>query len=365
VWPKYILTLFLGFVCSCASVANHPSQSPELDAFQKGMDSIKAENYSQAVHWLTISAKADNSTAQVFLGSLYISDEFIVQDVAIAIRWWKKAANEGNNLAQYYLGELYHDGELVPKNIKVAIHWLKEAANSDALITSTNAQLMLASIYKNGEGVSQNYSQAAYWYQKAVDFGDAGAQLQLGLLYYAGNGVTQDKGRAAVLLFQSAKQDKPSSIYAQAVIGGMYFDGEWFEQDYKLAAKWLAKPAAQGHFLAQLYLGKMYYTGKGVVQDYKKASYWLSKAAIQGSPAAQFNLGLLYALGRGVIQDNRHAYIWFLLSSANGFGPKAENYRDRFALLHSSKELAEAKKEASRLYKQMDSQEALPTASNR
>jgi len=62
----------------------------------------------------------------------------------------------------------------------------------------------------------------------------------------------------------------------------------------------------------------MYYEGQGVPQDYKVAAKWYTKAAAQGIDMAQCNLGLMYYKGDGVGKDYVESYKWFLLAAMNG-----------------------------------------------
>ena len=57
-------------------------------------------------------------------------------------------------------------------------------------------------------------------------------------------------------------------------------------QDFKAAAAWYAKAAAQGFAGAQWNLGLFYEGGNGVAQDFKAAAAWYAKAAEQGVDGA-------------------------------------------------------------------------------
>jgi TPR repeat protein len=57
-------------------------------------------------------------------------------------------------------------------------------------------------------------------------------------------------------------------------------------QDFKAAAAWYAKAAAQGHAGAQFNLGILYEGGAGVAQDFKTSAAWYAKAAAQGDSEA-------------------------------------------------------------------------------
>ena len=54
------------------------------------------------------------------------------------------------------------------------------------------------------------------------------------------------------------------------------------------------------------------------MQDYKAAAAWYAKAAAQGLGGAQYNLGLLYVNGTGVAQDFKAAAALFAKAAALG-----------------------------------------------
>lgn len=69
--------------------------------------------------------------------------------------------------------------------------------------------------------------------------------------------------------------------------------------DYAKAVQ-LARPLAQhGERNAQNLFGLMYARGVGVPQDFKEAATWFQKAAAQDHPQAQGCLGHLYMKGLG------------------------------------------------------------------
>ena len=137
------------------------------------------------------------------------------------------------------------------------------------------------------------------------------------------------------------KAAEQGDLYAQGLLGLMYFHGRGVAQDDKQAVAWTRKAAEQGDALAQRLLGLMYEDGKGVAQDYKQAAAWYRKAAEQGDANAQGLLGVLYSQGRGVAQDYKLAYVWSSVSAANG-GVAAATKRDLFAKRLSPAVLAEA-----------------------
>ena len=83
--------------------------------------------------------------------------------------------------------------------------------------------------------------------------------------------------------------------------------------------------AEQGDAGAQAMLGGMYANGEGVPQDYREAVAWYRKAAEQGHAKAQSGLGVKYFNGEGVPADDVLAYMWLNMAGANGDKDAAEN----------------------------------------
>jgi TPR repeat protein len=96
-------------------------------------------------------------------------------------------------------------------------------------------------------------------------------------------------------------------------------------QDYKQAAEWYRKAAAQNHFLAQFNLGMMYAHGQGVARDSVQSRVWLDKAAQQGDAGAQFHLGnnchraSFSQTAADACESRIEAYKWFRLAAAQGY----------------------------------------------
>lgn len=77
---------------------------------------------------------------------------------------------------------------------------------------------------------------------------------------------------------------------------------------------WSAKAEA-GDAEAQVYTGEIYAKGLGVAPDYKIAADWYRKAAAQDNKRAQMNLGYLYEKGLGVEKNLAEAMSWYQKAS--------------------------------------------------
>jgi TPR repeat protein len=109
-----------------------------------------------------------------------------------------------------------------------------------------------------------------------------------------------------------------NDVSALTTLGAAYLSGNGVKQDYKQAAAWYQRAAAQGSAVAQSTLGELFEAGRGVTQDNAQAAMWYRRAAEQGLAGAQYNLAALYAVGRGVPLDNREALKWYLQAASQG-----------------------------------------------
>jgi hypothetical protein len=95
--------------------------------------------------------------------------------------------------------------------------------------------------------------------------------------------------------------------------------------DYKLAAEWYRKAAAQGNIAGEMHLAALLRDGKGVERDMPQAVALYRKAAEQGDVTAQGTLGVLYSFGLGVTQDYIEAYFWLDIAASSD-SPEKEHY---------------------------------------
>lgn len=133
---------------------------------------------------------------------------------------------------------------------------------------------------------------------------------------------------------------------AQYNLGNAYMRGLEVARDYRVAAEWFAKAAAQNDAKAQYKLGYLHFEGKGVARDYKKAYQLLRKSAQQEYSPAQFYLGRLYAEGLGVEQDNRKALYWFTEAAEDNYSPAKKEVERLQAVVAAEEKAAEAARRA-------------------
>ena len=104
--------------------------------------------------------------------------------------------------------------------------------------------------------------------------------------------------------------------------------GRGVVQNYKTAARWCSKAAAQGSADAQYLLGSMYYQGVGVKQSYGEAAVWYGKAVEQQQPVALYDLGICYYYGQGVARNRDKAIELWKVSAELGFEDAVETLKE-------------------------------------
>ena len=157
-------------------------------------------------------------------------------------------ADEGQPVAQWKLGRMYADGDgVVQDNLRAFDYFSKIAnqhaednpASPEAQIVA-NAFVALGRYYLEGipntrikpdpERAREMFSYAASY------FGNADAQYALARLYLDGVGTTRDPKYAARWLGLAAQKGQHQ---AQALLGQMLFNGEYFQRQAARGLMWL------------------------------------------------------------------------------------------------------------------------------
>ena len=87
--------------------------------YELGAPGIK-KNQKKAVKWYSKSAEAGDDVAQVRMGRMYYSGEYVKKDLKKAFELFKESAKHVNHEAIFYLGIMYFNGDGVEKNVKAA-----------------------------------------------------------------------------------------------------------------------------------------------------------------------------------------------------------------------------------------------------
>ncbi len=111
------------------------------------------------------------------------------------------------------------------------------------------------------------------------------------------------------------------------MIGYMYSNGHYVEQDYEKAFHFYKLSADKGNHYAQNNIGVMYYNGEYVIKDYETAFRYFQLSADQGNHIAKYNLGHMYREGRYVEKDYEKAFHSFQLSADQGYKHAKHNIK--------------------------------------
>ncbi len=163
-----------------------------------------------------------------------------------------------------------------------------------------------------------------YKYAKA---GNTEAQILLGVMYTDGKYIEQnvEQGfnwykKAAKRRFRVQRRFRVHSSrsiksVAEYLLGMSYFNGTGTKKDIKKSFIYLKRAAKVGHTISQLTLALENYKGELIEQDLTTARYWFEKAAEGQNPQAAFNLAKMAELGLGGDKNLHEAQKWYLAAS--------------------------------------------------
>jgi len=178
--------------------------------------------------------------------------------------------------------------------------------------------------------------------------GEAAAQYELAARYAEGKLIPRDFKIAADWFEKAAAQNLAPAEYR---LGSLYEKGLGVTRNLSRAKDLYEKAAASGHARAMHNLAVLTAEGVDGKPDYTGASVWFHKAADYGIRDSQYNLGILYARGLGVTQDLVQSYMWFAVAAAQG-DDDAGKKRDDVAARLDAKSLIRAKAAADTFHAQ-------------
>ena len=111
---------------------------------------------SQAAHWNSGAAQAQDAGAQARLGYQYATGFGVAEDLAAAERWFSAAAAQNHVAGQLGLGMLYSGSFGGSSAHARAIEWFEQAAAQD----NATAKMCLALLLLHGEGVPHDEARA-------------------------------------------------------------------------------------------------------------------------------------------------------------------------------------------------------------
>ena len=175
-------------------------------------------------------------------------------------------------------------------------------------------------------------AQAMELLQREAGKGNGFAMFDLGLMARNGFGceknnvLAQERFRKALTAFLDEESRSKKPDYWQYRIGKMYAMCYGTEQDFRKAAEWYEKAAAEGNPFAAYALGCLYRRGQGVEQDEARAIAYFQAAAARGNEYAQRLLDSLRATSDAQRLSLTSAALTLLRQTARIFEDKLQEY---------------------------------------
>lgn len=120
------------------------------------------QNSDSSVQWHLKAAVLGSIDSIYFLGTNYLTGEFLEKDLEKAIHWLNIGAQKEHLLSIYRLGQIYLSDELGKKDAIVSFNYFLNAARLD----HHESQKQVAYMYKEGIGTMRNSMKADYWIAK-------------------------------------------------------------------------------------------------------------------------------------------------------------------------------------------------------
>ena len=132
---------------------------------------VGEQNYSKALYYYDVAAKAGNRAAQENLGYCYYYGRDTEVDYEKAFHYYALGAFDGHIRSLYKIGDMYRNGYYVDKNEKEAFYIYKrclETMTEEASYeVGADVMLRIADCYYEGIGIEPDYRLALYYYQRA------------------------------------------------------------------------------------------------------------------------------------------------------------------------------------------------------
>jgi TPR repeat protein len=163
-----------------------------------------------------------------------------------ALKFFLIASDQGNIVADWYLGHMYRLGRGVERSDAKALSYygrVADAFNADEtdqnrLRIMVDSLVRVADAYRTGSknsGVEQDYDRALRLYRLASTFGHPAAQYGLGVMTLQGLGIKAKPDQGLKWLVASARKRYAP---AEAMLGEIYWKGEYVERDSTRALMW-------------------------------------------------------------------------------------------------------------------------------
>lgn len=172
-----------------------------------------------------------------------------------ALKYFLTASDEGNIVADWYLGHMYRLGRGVEQSDAKALSYygrVADAFNADEpdqnrLRIMVDALVRVADAYRTGNkrnGIEQDFDRSLRLYRLASTYGHPAAQYGLGVMTLWGQGVSAKPDQGLKWLVSSARKRYAP---AEALLGEIYWKGEFVERDTTRAIMWYMLAQATVH----------------------------------------------------------------------------------------------------------------------
>lgn len=251
------------------------------------------EDISKSIYYFTLASKQSFQESNVSLASIF----FELNNLSKCIEYLNKAADQNFPYALLFLGDIYFSKEYGLQDINKAFDFYHRASEANSI----EAQFKLGNIYLNGEYVPPNIDKATYYFKLAADQGYALAQYQLGLIYY-----NKDINKNSDFHDLSEKINGIKEQYKQSA----FYVGKYESPEIDKAIYYFTLAADQGYAFPQYQLGLIY-----INKDINKSIHYFKLAAEQNFTQAQYQLGQLYEKGEKIQRDLDKAIYYYKQAS--------------------------------------------------
>ncbi|MCR5820883.1 MAG: sel1 repeat family protein [Bacteroidaceae bacterium] len=214
-----------------------------------------AQDYKEAMNYLTKAAKKGSSLAMINIGNIYRSGVGAPKgkDIKEALKWYEKAAKNGYVDAFVNIGQVYEkesialiQAKLIKTSIFIdpidasgniwentrvkAVDYYRKAAEMGSALGAYNMAVLHTSVAH--QGVARDYHEGLKWYRKAVQLGNKRAMVNIAQMYNQGQGVRRNRRAGIKLMCMAAESGEPQAIHN---IGVYYFNGTMLPMDKEKA----------------------------------------------------------------------------------------------------------------------------------
>lgn len=245
---------------------------------------------NRGVTLLEACIKSTNKKAHFELAKLYYYGEHVKKDYMRAFSLFLFAAERGHKSSQDYVGDCYYFGFGVQEDNVKAIEWYTKACEQG----NSHAAMQLGMIYYKGYGVEVDKYKSFCYFKYAADKGMLYSQYFL-YHFYLLDEKYRDYEKGLEYLFMAAKAEYPK---AQVLLGKLYMHGECgLEESEEKSYRWFLRAAELQNAEAERIVGDMYTNYFYVEQDPHKSLEWLERAVAHGNERAHISIAELYMNG--------------------------------------------------------------------